>query len=168
MNAPRSGSTLDPTDTRPLSPQSVRSNCRPRASQRATCGLMQAYRQLETSLCPDHDPTPYRTNCSELAEKYMNGWNRLFVVIAVCWAIVSPFLVAREANRAPELTFYNCADSAHREYGSSDSPLFNMNRYIAETNACSQAYVRDGVRIPRVLRAMVGTDDRILGLAGCG
>ena len=43
-----------------------------------------------------------------------------------------------------------------------------MNRYIAETNACSQAYVRDGVRVPRVLRAMVGTDDRILGLAGWG
>ena len=98
----------------------------------------------------------------------MNGWNRLFVVIAVGWAIVSPFLVAREANRAPELTFYSCADSAYREYGSSDSPLFNMNRYIAETNACSQAYVRDGVRVPRVLRAMVGTDDRILGLAGWG
>ena len=98
----------------------------------------------------------------------MSGWNRLFVVIAVCWAIVSPILVTREANRVSELTFHNCADSAYREYGSSDSPLFNMNRYIAETNACSQVYTRDGVRLPRVVRAMGSTDDRILGLAGWG
>ena len=58
-----------------------------------------------------------RTNCSELAEKYMNRWNRLFVVIAVCWAIVSPFLVAREANRVPELTFHNCADPLTKNTG---------------------------------------------------
>ena len=73
--------------------------------------------KLGTSLRPDHDPNSYRTNCSELAEKYMNGWNRLFVVIAVCWAIVSPFLVAREANRVPELTFHNCADPLTKNTG---------------------------------------------------
>ena len=31
----------------------------------------------------------------------MNPWNRLFVVIAICWAIVSPLLIATEANRGP-------------------------------------------------------------------
>ena len=28
----------------------------------------------------------------------MTGWNRLFVVIAVCWALVAPFLLMAEAN----------------------------------------------------------------------
>jgi hypothetical protein len=31
----------------------------------------------------------------------MNPWKRLFVVIAICWAIVSPLLIATEANRGP-------------------------------------------------------------------
>ena len=98
----------------------------------------------------------------------MNQWNRLFVVIAVCWAMVSPLLVATEANRAPALVFQYCTDTAYQRYGSSDSPRFDMNRYIAETDACSRAYARDGVRLPRVLSAMAGADDRILGLAGLG
>jgi hypothetical protein len=35
----------------------------------------------------------------------MNPWNRLFVVIAICWVIVSPILVATEANRGPAQAF---------------------------------------------------------------
>jgi hypothetical protein len=98
----------------------------------------------------------------------MNRWNRVFVVIVVFWAIVSPLLVATEANRGPEQAFQYCTDSAYRQYGSSDSGQFDMNKYIAEGDVCSRAHARDGVRLPRVLRAMVGTDDRILGLAGWG
>jgi hypothetical protein len=101
--------------------------------------------------------------------RYMKKlWHRLFAVIAVCWAIVSPLLVAAEANRVPDLTYLYCTDSAYQQYGSSDSARFDMNRYIAETDACSRVYARDGVRLPRVLSAMVGAGDRILGLAGWG
>lgn len=51
----------------------------------------------------------------------MNGWNRLFVVILVCWVLVAPFLLMAEANRPVEQSQYLCSDTAYRFYGSSDS-----------------------------------------------
>jgi hypothetical protein len=98
----------------------------------------------------------------------MNPWNRLFVVIAICWAIVSPLLIAAEANRGPAQALHDCSDSAYQQYGSSDSARFDMYRYIAEKDACNHAYARDGVHLPRVLSAMFGGGDRILGVAGWG
>src|SRR5580692_1480770 len=98
----------------------------------------------------------------------MNPWSRLFVVIAICWAIVSPLLIAIEANRGPAQALHDCSDSAYQQYGSSGSPRFDMYRYIAEMDACNHAYTRDGVRLPRALRAMFGSGDRILGVAGWG
>ena len=56
----------------------------------------------------------------------------------------------------------------YQQYGSSDSARFDMYRYIAEKDACNHAYARDGVRLPRVLSAMFGSGDRILGVAGWG
>jgi hypothetical protein len=96
----------------------------------------------------------------------MNPWNRLFAVIAICWAIASPLLIATEANRGPAQASHDCSDSAYQQYGSSDSPRFDMYRYIAEIDACNHAYARDGVRLPGVLSAMFGSGDRILGVAG--
>jgi hypothetical protein len=98
----------------------------------------------------------------------MNPWKRLFVGIVICWAIVSPLLIAIEANRGPAQALHDCSDSAYQQYGSSDSPRFDMYRYIAEMDACNHAYTRDGVRLPRALRAMFGSGDRILGVAGWG
>jgi hypothetical protein len=98
----------------------------------------------------------------------MNLWNRSFVVIAICWAIVSPLLIATEANRGPAQALRDCSDSAYQQYGSNDSPRFDTYRYIAEADACNHAYARDGVRLPRVLTAMFGSGDKILGVAGWG
>ena len=98
----------------------------------------------------------------------MNPWKRLFVGIVICWAIVSPLLIAIEANRGPARALHDCSDSAYQQYGSSDSPRFDMYRYIAEMDACNHTYTRDGVRLPRALRAMFGSGDRILGAAGWG
>ncbi len=98
----------------------------------------------------------------------MNLWLRLSVVIAVCWAIVSPLLIAAEANRRPELALHDCTDFAYQRYGASDSPQFDLKRYIAEADGCNRAYARDGVPLSRVLSAMSGSGDRILGLAGWG
>ena len=69
----------------------------------------------------------------------MNPWNRLFVVIAICWAIVSPLLAATEANRGAAQALHDCSDSAYQQYGSSDSPRFDVYRYIAEMDACNHA-----------------------------
>ncbi len=98
----------------------------------------------------------------------MNLWLRLSVVIAVCWAIVSPLLIAEEANRGPELALHDCTDFAYQRYGASDSPQFDLKRYIAEADGCNRACARDGVPLSRVLSAMSGSGDRILGLAGWG
>jgi hypothetical protein len=95
-------------------------------------------------------------------------WNWLFAVIAVCWAIVSPFLLAAEADRRPELARHDCTDTSYRLYGATDSPFFDVNRYTVEADACNRSYNSDSVRLPKVLGAMVGKGDRILGLAGWG
>jgi hypothetical protein len=90
------------------------------------------------------------------------------MIVVAFWAVVSPLVVSTEANRGPELSFQYCTDSAYQQYGSSDSPRFDINKYLAEIDTCSRTYAREGVRFPRVLRAMVGADDRVLGLAGWG
>ena len=95
-------------------------------------------------------------------------WNRLFAVIAVCWAIVSPSLLAVEADRRPELARRDCTETSYSLYGAIDSPRFDVNRYAAEADACNRSYNRDSVRFPQVLSAMVGRGDRILGLAAWG
>jgi hypothetical protein len=103
------------------------------------------------------------------SRKHMNRCSRLSVMIVVAfWAVVSPLVVSTEANRGPELSFQYCTDSAYQQYGSSDSPRFDINKYLAEIDTCSRTYAREGVRFPRVLPAMVGADDRVLGLAGWG
>jgi hypothetical protein len=95
-------------------------------------------------------------------------WNRLFAVIAVCWAIVSPLLLAAEADRRPELARRDCTETSYRLYGATDSPHFDLNTYAAEAEACNRSYNSDSVRLPKVLSAMVGRGDRILGLAAWG
>jgi hypothetical protein len=80
-------------------------------------------------------------------------WNRLFAVIALCWAIVSPFLLAAEADRRPELARRDCTDTSYRLYGATDSPRFDVNRYTAEADACNRSYNSDSVRLPKVLSA---------------
>ena len=103
------------------------------------------------------------------SRKHMNRCSRLSVMIVVAfWAVVSPLVVSTEANRGPELSFQYCTDSAYQQYGSSDSPRFDINKYLVEIDTCSRTYAREGVRFPRVLHAMVGADDRVLGLAGWG
>jgi hypothetical protein len=47
----------------------------------------------------------------------MNPWNRLFVVIAICWVIVSPLLIATEADRGPAQALHDCSDSAYQQSG---------------------------------------------------
>ena len=95
-------------------------------------------------------------------------WNWLFAVISVCWAIVSPLLLAAEADRRPELARRDCTETSFRLYGATDSPRFDVNRYAAEADACNRSYNSDSVRLPEVLSAMVGRGDRILGLCSVG
>ena len=35
----------------------------------------------------------------------MNGWYRLFTVIAICWALAAPFLVMSGVNEPTHRTF---------------------------------------------------------------
>ena len=98
----------------------------------------------------------------------MNGWNRLFVVGAVCWLAASPFFLAANANGSVDLVFKSCSDTAYRLYGSSDSRQLNMDRYKVEQGRCLNAYTRDFISLPKVLQAMVGAGDRTLGLVAWG
>ena len=95
-------------------------------------------------------------------------WNRLFAVILLCWAIVSPLLLAAEADRRPELARRDCIETSFRLYGATDSPLFDVNRYTLEADACNRSYNSASVRLPKVLGAMVGRGDEMLGLAAWG
>src|SRR5215211_2850255 len=99
----------------------------------------------------------------------MNGWNRLFVVVAICWAIVAPFLMMSEANGPVEQIFKMCSDTAYRRYGSSDSPRLDWDRYQAETKKCLDSFTRDFTSLPKVLLALVGArEDSTLSLQAWG
>jgi hypothetical protein len=97
----------------------------------------------------------------------LNGWNRLFVVTAACWALVAPFLLMENANRPIEQAQHSCDDVAYNRYGSSSSAQLDMNKYNSEVKKCIDNYVRDAVSLPKVLSAMVG-QDRELGLVAWG
>ena len=98
----------------------------------------------------------------------MNGWNRLFVVVAVMWAVVAPFLLMAESNKPVHSLYSMCTDTAYQLYGSSSSSKLDMNRYRAEVAKCSEAFVRDFVSLPGVLGAMVGAGDWKLGAVAWG
>jgi hypothetical protein len=95
--------------------------------------------------------------------KRMNGWNRLFVIVAICWAIVAPFLLMEQMNRPAEQELSRCGDSAYRRYGASDSTVrLDFDRYRAEKDACIGAYVNKSVGIDTLLKAGVGFGDPTL------
>jgi hypothetical protein len=99
----------------------------------------------------------------------MNGWNRLFVVIAVVWAIAAPFLVMESTNSPLPQTFDRCGSAAYQNYGASDSRVrLDMDKYHEEVERCSAAFSRDFVSIQKVFSAMIGIGDRTLGLVAWG
>ena len=51
----------------------------------------------------------------------MSGWNRLFVVIAVLWAVAAPIILMVDTNRPVHQAFDRCGDAAYRNYGASDT-----------------------------------------------
>jgi hypothetical protein len=89
----------------------------------------------------------------------MNGWNRIFVVVALVWALVAPFLLASESNKLPKMMFSSCAVVAYQLYGSSSSRQLDMDRYRAERDKCSSALVRDIITVPGIFGAMIGAGD---------
>ncbi len=98
----------------------------------------------------------------------MNGWNRLFVVVAVVWTLIAPFLLMAEANGPVSSVHSMCTDRAYRVYGSSSSTKLDMNKYDAEVAKCLDAFARDVVTLPRLFRAMIGAGDWELGLIAWG
>jgi hypothetical protein len=98
----------------------------------------------------------------------MSGWNRLFVVIAVCWALVAPFLLMADANGPIERVRNLCTDTAYDLYGTGSSPQLNLPGYEAEARRCLDNYMRDFVSLPKLLGAMVGQGERQLGLVAWG
>lgn len=96
----------------------------------------------------------------------MNGWNRIFVVIAVVWALVAPFLLVAENNKPAERMFSSCGDLAYQLYGSSSSRQLDMDRYRAEVAKCSATFVSNIVSVPGTFGAMIGMGDwKLSGVA---
>jgi hypothetical protein len=98
----------------------------------------------------------------------MNGWNRLFVVVAVVWALVAPFLLVAESNKPADRMFSMCSDIAYRSYGSSSSSKLDMDRYRAEEAKCLEAFVGHIVSVPGTFGAMIGAGDWKFGLVAWG
>jgi hypothetical protein len=96
----------------------------------------------------------------------MNGWNRIFVVAAVVWALVTPFLLIAENNKPAERMFESCSDLAYQLYGSSSSRQPDWNRYQAEKAKCLETFAHNIVSLPGMFAAMIGAGDwRLGGLA---
>jgi hypothetical protein len=99
----------------------------------------------------------------------MSGWNRLFVVVAVCWVSVAPFGLMHEVNRSVFEASGDCGRTAYRNYGASDSRVrLDLDRHDAEVKLCSARFARDFVSPPMLAGAMVGLGDGTLGLIGWG
>jgi hypothetical protein len=100
----------------------------------------------------------------------MNGWNRLFVVIAVCWAIAAPFWLMAETNSPVHQAFFQCGSTAYENYGTAiDSRIrLDMEKYRHEVRLCSDAFARDFVSLQRLSSAMIGIGDLTLGLVAWG
>ena len=94
----------------------------------------------------------------------MNGWNRLFVVLAACWVVAAPFVLVAEANDPPERIFHMCADTAYQLYGSSSSVQLDVNKYRREMDVCQDQLRRKLVSFPMLLGAMVGIGELGTGL----
>ena len=95
----------------------------------------------------------------------MNGWNRLFVLITVCWVVIAPFLVMADANKPVEQTLQFCSETAYYLYGSSASPHLDMSKYEAERTKCGAEFARGFVSLPKLLDAMIGRNNWELGAA---
>jgi hypothetical protein len=67
---------------------------------------------------------------------YMNGCNRLFIIIAACWAIVAPFLLMADANKPNEQAWVSCDQVVYGRYGSRNSVELNVVKYDAEVRRC--------------------------------
>jgi hypothetical protein len=93
----------------------------------------------------------------------MNGWNRIFVVVAVLWALVAPFLLVAENNKPAETMFSMCDNVAYQLYGSGSSAKLDMDRYHAEEAKCWEASVGNMVSIQGTFGAMIGAGDWKLG-----
>jgi hypothetical protein len=93
----------------------------------------------------------------------MNGWNRIFLVIAAMWTLGAPFLLVAENNKPAERMFSSCSDLAYQLYGSSSSRQLHMDRYRAEEAKCSAAFVGNIVSVPWTFGSMIGAGDWKLG-----
>jgi hypothetical protein len=98
----------------------------------------------------------------------MNGWNRLFVIVAVVWALVAPFLFVAENNKPADRMFSMCSDTAYQLHGSSSSSKLDWDRYRAEKAKCLQAFVDHIVSVPGTFGAMIGGGDWKLGAVAWG
>ena len=99
----------------------------------------------------------------------MSEWDRLFVVIAILWAIAAPFLLMHNTNEPIHQRLYLCSDAAYRDYGSSNARIrLDMDKYRQEVALCLADFSLDFVSIQKVLHAMIGIGDRTLGLVTWG
>jgi hypothetical protein len=87
----------------------------------------------------------------------LNGWNRLFLVVAVCWLEIVPYLIMHSANGPVTSEFEVCSDRAYRIYGTAASPQLDMNRYHLEMDKCR-----------RELERLIGIDTVIASWIGKG
>lgn len=98
----------------------------------------------------------------------MNGWNRVFVVVAVVWTLVAPFLLVTESNKPAEGIETACSHAAYELYGSSSSRKLDMDRYRAEEAKCLETFAHNIITLPGTLGAMFGAGDWKLGAVAWG
>jgi hypothetical protein len=99
----------------------------------------------------------------------MSGWNRLFVVVAVCWALVAPFGLLHELNLSVFKALDDCGRTAYLNYGATDSRVrLDLDQHDAEVKQCSARFSSDFLTPPKLADAMVGLGDGTLGLIGWG
>jgi hypothetical protein len=85
----------------------------------------------------------------------MNGWNRLFVVVAVVWTLVAPFLFVSERNKPADAMYSACDHIAYDLYVS-EKRNPDWDRYKVEGAKCLETFGRNAINLPGTLDAMFG------------
>jgi hypothetical protein len=97
--------------------------------------------------------------------KRLSGWNRLFIVVAIGWALVAPWLLIFQGNEPVERLYRMCAESAYRNYGASDSLIrLDRTKYHAELDKCSSDLQRRYLGIDKLGAALIGIGDSRVSL----
>ncbi len=90
-------------------------------------------------------------------QRRKSGWNRLFLVISVLWAIGAPIWVMVDTNDSTGKVYQMCLNSAYKNYDVGGYTP-NTTKYDATKSECLHSFERQFIPPQRLLAMLLGND----------